>query len=172
MFDNKKETLRLYKDILSTMQLEYNFKKKYDNLSEQLERFQEDYYDDWCQDNTESDCARHCPFNYACESRDYELDKGKLDFLIKDYKNKIEKLEKEIELENTKHCCENCKNSFINYIPLGTSIRGMKILKYCKLLKIQLENTEKTVCDKFDIKEKIEDEIQDIEKIYNFRTIE
>ena len=48
----------------------------------------------------------------------------------------------------------------------------MKILKYCKLLKIQLENTEKTVCDKFDIKEKIEDEIQDIEKIYNFRTIE
>lgn len=172
MFDNKEETLKLYKDILSTMQLEYDFKKKYDSLSEQLERFQEDCYDDWCQDNTESDCARNCPFNYACESRDYELDKGKLDFLIKDYKNKIEKLEKEIELENTKHCCENCKNLLFNARAQWSGSKGIIIVKYCKLMSIKLENPEKTVCDKFDIKEKIKDETQDIEKIYNFRTIE
>ena len=172
MFDNKKETLNLYKDILSTMQLEYDFKKKYDSLSEQLERFQEDCYDDWCQNNIENDCARHCPFNYACESRDYELDKGKLDFLIKDYKNKIEKLEKEIELESTKHCCENCKNLLFNARVQWSGSKGITIVKYCKLMSIKLENPEKTVCDKFDIKEKIKDETQDIEKIYNFRNID
>lgn len=172
MFDNKKETLRLYKDILSTMQLEYDFKKKYDNLSEQLEKFQEDYYDDWCQNNIESDCTRHCPFNYACESRDYELDKVKLDFLIKDYKNKIEKLEKEIELESTKHCCENCKNILLEATAPDSLSKGFFINKYCKILGIKLENPRKSVCDKFDLIEKYKDEIQDIEKIYNFRTIE
>lgn len=172
MFDSKKETLNLYKDILSTMQLEYDFKKKYDSLSEQLERFKEDCYDDWCQDNTESDCARNCPFNYVCESRDYELDKRKLDFLIKDYKNKIEKLEKEIELENTKHCCENCKNIFLEATAPDSLSKGFIINKYCKILKIKLENTEKTVCDKFELIEKPKDEIQDIKEKYNFRVVD
>lgn len=74
--------------------------------------------------------------------------------------------------DNIKHCCENCKYLFMYGEPLGTQIRGMKILKYCKLLKIQLENSEKTICNKFDIPVKSKDKIKEIKEKYNFRIIE
>lgn len=73
---------------------------------------------------------------------------------------------------DTKHCCENCKHLFMETKPLSVTTRVLIILEYCNLLKIQLKNSEKTICDKFDIQIKPKDEIQEIKEKYNFRTIE
>lgn len=71
-----------------------------------------------------------------------------------------------------KECCENCKYLISRTNQISLFVRGLCISKHCKLLRIQLENTNNTICDKFELFEKLKDRRQSLKQKYNFRDIE